>query len=160
MKKIVSYFVFMFLLVSCSSVYQEQELCRDFVIKTENNITKNSIDFVQIKEDLSKKLALIKSKKSQNICKIVFNTATTVYSEFSNENGVTVGNNIRTGISVKMLINDQEIFSDNSSVFYYQDTISHRYSNYNLNTRKSINSNISENLFKIIKSNIDRLNID
>lgn len=160
MKKIVSYFIFMFLLISCSGVYQEQDLCGDFVIKTENNITKNPIDFVQIKEELFKKLELIKSKKSHNICKIVFSTTTTIYSEFSNENGVTAGNNIRTRINVKMLIDDKEIFSDNSSVFYYQDTILHRYSNYNLNRRQSVNRNISENLFIIIKSNIDKLNVD
>ena len=158
MKKIISCLALTLLLISCSSIYQEQDLCGDFVIKTESDIKSNPIHFVRIKEGLSKKLDLIKSKNSKNICTIVINEKTTTYPEFSSESGIMAGSNTKSEIDIKMLIDNKEIFSDKSGIFYYRDTISHRYSNYNMNPKQ--NMNISEDLFKAIKTNIDKLTRD
>ena len=159
MKRKINFFVLILFLVSCSSVYKKQDVCGSFDIKTNNDIKSFALDFVQIKEDLYKKLELIKSKNSKNVCTIILNTTTVTYSEFSNEYGITTGNNVKTKINVEMTIDGKKIFSDRSSIFYYKDTISHRYSNYNISLKQDVNRSISENVFSIIKTNIDKIDI-
>ncbi len=159
MRRKISSFVLILFLISCSSVYKKQDICGSFNIEASKDIKSSAVDFVQIKEDLYKKLELIKSENSKKVCTIILDTTTTTYSEFSNEHGITTGNNVKTKISVEMMMDNKRVFSDISSIFYYKDTISHRYSNYNISLKQDINRSISENVFSIIKTNIDKIDI-
>lgn len=149
--------IFILILTSCSAVLTKQELCNNFVIDTYNKKYDVALNFVKLKEDLTKKLELIKSQNSKNICRINIYITNEVYDGFSDSDGISSRNNIKEHVNIKMFIENKLIFKDKTSSFYYNNTLHHRYSNYSSTKTNNANNQIAEELFLIIKRNIDRL---
>lgn len=150
------FFISMLILTSCSTVLKKQELCKNFIINTDNKKYDLPLNFVVLKENLTKKLELIKSKNSKNVCKINIYTTNEVYDGFSDSDGISSRNNIKTHINIKMFIKDKLIFEDKTGFFYYNNVLQHRYSDYN-NKNNNLNNKITDELFLIIKNNINKL---
>lgn len=132
MKRFFVLFILLFLVISCKHLIRENSLCGEFIIEIKNyKKYNNPIKQVKLLESLNKKFDMIKNSNSDNICRVDLNIQNTVYDSIVSGSGITSKRNIKVFINYNLFLNsDDKPISNGIGLFYNDNTIQNRYSDY------------------------------